>query len=322
MTGGDRMNQYKLLSASLIVVIAALALACGDDDDDDGAVDPTDEATASASEESAFPLTLNDDLGTEVTLDAPPEAIVALAPSFVEVLYAIGAEETIVAADENTDYPPDAESIPKISGLEPSVEAIASYEPDLVLYFYDPGGFQQALDNVSITSFYLATPTTVDGVYDQIATIGELTGHSEEATTVVEDMEAEIEATLSGVDTSAGPSVFHELDPQLFTVGPGSFHDDVYQLLGASNIAESTGEPYPQMTQEAVIAENPEVIILADTDFGESADTVAARPGWDQISAVQNDRVYEYTSALLSHASPRLVDDIIELTTVLYPEES
>jgi iron complex transport system substrate-binding protein len=316
------MNLHKLLIACLIAVIAALALACGDDDDDDEAAEPTEEATASASDESAFPLTLTDDLGTEVTLEAPPLAIVALAPSFVEVLYAIGAEETIVAADENTDYPPEAESIPKISSFEPSVEAIASYEPDLVLYFYDPGGLQQSLDDLGIASFYLETPITVDGVYEQIATIGELTGHSKEATNVVEDMEAEIEATVADVDTSNGPSVFHELDPQLFTVGPGSFPHEVYTLLGATNIAESTGEAFPQITQEAVIAENPEVIILADTDFGESADSVAARPGWDQISAVQNDRVYEYTSALLSHASPRLVEDIIELTTVLYPEDS
>jgi iron complex transport system substrate-binding protein len=317
------MTIYKLLAPALIALLLALTWACGDDDDEDNGdatTSPTSEATTT--EDAAggdFPQTITDDAGVEVTLDAQPEAIVALAPSFVEVLFAIGAGDAVVAVDENTDEPPEAVDIPRISGFEPSVEGIASYEPDLVLIFFDPGGLQDALTQLDIPTVLLATPTTVDGVYHQVQTIGEITGHPGEASEVVADMRSDIDAIVADTDPE-GPSVFFELDPQLFTVGPGSFPHEVLNMLGAFNIADSTGEAYPQMSNEAVIAGDPDVIILADGDFGESAETVATRPGWAAVSAVTNSRVHPVPGGFLNHASPRLVGDIEELAGYLYPD--
>jgi iron complex transport system substrate-binding protein len=319
------MTIYKLLAPALIALLLALTWACGeDDDDDDGpATSPTTEASATATEGTAgadFPQTITDDAGVEVTLDVQPEAIVALAPSFVEVLFAIGAGDAVVAVDENTDEPPEAADIPRISAFEPSVEGIASYEPDLVLIFSDPGGLQDALTQLDIPTALLATPTTVDGVYEQIEMIGDITGHPDEASDIVADMRSDIDAIVAGTEGSEGPTVFFELDPQLFTVGPGSFPHEVLNMLGAFNVADSTGEAYPQMSNEAVIAEDPQVVILADGDFGESADTIAARPGWASISAVTNSRVHPVPGGFLNHASPRLVGDIEELAGYLYPD--
>lgn len=300
-----------------LIAVLVLAAACGDDDG--GTATPI--ATATPAEASAYPLTIVDDAGVELTFEEAPDAIVALAPSFVEVLFAVGAGDAIVAADENTDYPPEAESIPKISGFSPSVEGIVSFEPDLVLIFFDPGDLQSTLLALDVPVMFLATPSTVDGVYDQIETIGEVSGHSDEAASVVSEMKTDIDAIVARLDdVDKGPSVFHEYDAMLFTAGPGSFPDEVYGLLKAPNIAEPTGEPFPQMSNEAIIAAGPEVIVLTDADFGESLETVSARPGWGAIPAVQTERVYGVPAALLSRATPRLVDDIQLLFDLLYPE--
>ena len=311
-----RFNRLFPALAATVVLLAVILACGGDDDDTSGATTP---ATTAATVD--YPMTLTDDGGTEVTLETQPQRIVALAPSFVEVLFEIGAVDTIVAADENTDEPPEASSIPKVSGFEPSVEGIASYQPDLVLMCCsDAGGLQGALTQLDIPTMYFDTPTTVEGVYDQIQTIGAAVGHPDEAADVVSQMQSDIDAIVSTVGQTPGPGVFFELDPGLFTVGPGSFTDEVLTLLGASNVAEATGAAYPQMTAEAIIASNPEVIILADADFGESPETVAARPGWSDIGAVQNNRIYPVTGGFLNHASPRLVEDIHELAALLYPE--
>lgn len=320
------MRYVKLLTPLLAALIISAVAACGDDDDD---VNPTPTAapatTAAASETeqpdgATFPLTITDDAGVEVTLEAPPEAIVALAPSFVEVLFDLGAEDKIVAADENTDYPPEAESIPKISGFSPSIEGIAAYEPDVVLIFFDPGDLQTSLINLGIPTLFLATPPTIDGVYDQIRTLGVITGTEEEADAIVSQMETDIAAIVDGIEDADGPSLYFELDAALFTVGPGSFPDEIFNLLGATNIAQPTGEAYPQMSAEAIIAAEPDVIILADADFGETPETVAARPGWDATPAVQDSRVYGVPAALLSRPTVRLVDDIQMVADLLYPE--
>ncbi len=307
------MKNWLLLMMVLLTV--ALFQACNDDDDGDATATPTEEASAE------FPVTITDDTGAEVTLKAEPEAIVALSPSFVEVLYAIDAGDSLVAVDENSDYPAEAEALPKVSGFEPSVEEIAAHEPDLVLLSFDPSGLVTALGNLGIPSLFLANPADLEGVYTQIETIGMASGRLEEAETVTAEMETEIAAIVEQVsDVDQGPRAFHELDNTLFTVGPGSFQGSIYDLLKAQNIANSTGEPTPQLSSEAVIAADPEVIALADAAFGESAETVAARPGWAAISAVTSNRVKPVDDDLLSRPGPRVVDGIEELASILYPE--
>ncbi|HUF52186.1 MAG TPA: ABC transporter substrate-binding protein [Dehalococcoidia bacterium] len=323
------MRTVKLLAALLAALLVVALIACGDDDDDRGDASPTDAPATSATAQetdppadSAFPLTVTDDAGIEFTFDEAPQSIVALAPSFVEVLYAVGAGDAIVAADQNTDYPPEAADIPRISGFDPSVEAIAGYEPDLVLMCcFDAGGLQGALMDIDIPTMYFDSPATIDGVYEQIVTIGEVVGAGNEVEAIVGGMEADIDAIVSAIPARGhAPSYYFELDVALFTVGPGSFPHEVFTLLGAENVADATGEAYPQLSAEAIIAGAPDVIFLADADFGESAETVASRPGWDVIPAVVNDRVYPVPAAVLSRPTPRLVDDIELVADLLYPE--
>jgi len=319
------MVSRKVLPLLIALLAAMVVFACGDDDDEapeatGGAATPTEGGASPPDEAGEFPVTVTDSNGQELMITDEPQAIVALAPSYTEVLFAIGAGDAVVAVDDNTDYPPEAADLPRISGFEPSVEGIASYNPDLVLLFFDPGGLQDALGQAGIASLFLATPSSVDGIYEQIETIGAAAGHSAEASTLVEEMQVEIEAIVARVPEGDGPSIFHEIDSTLFSTGPGSFTHEMFELLGAENIAAETGEPFPQMSNEAVIAANPDIILLSDAAYGESAETVSARPGWDQISAVQNARVFAIDDDLVSRPGPRIVEGMEMLFGLFYPD--
>jgi len=312
--------RLRYLVAPLVALLALAALACNGDSSGPTATPTAVQEAVAAPSPAVFPVTVADSNGKQLIFESPPESIVALAPSFVEVLFAIGAGDAVVGVDENTDFPPEAAAKTKLSGFEPSVERIAALEPDLVIIFFDPGGLEEALEGLGIPVLFLMTPASIQGVFDQIELLGRATGHLEEAGALIADMQDGIDAiTEKLADVQEGPSFFHELDPTLFTTCPGEFIHDMYDTLKARNIATEAGVPC-QLTQEAVIAADPEVIVLADEFAGESPDTVRARPGWNSISAVQNDRIYVIDPYIVSLPGPRLVEALRTLAAYLYPE--
>ena len=169
---------------------------------------------------------------------------------------------------------------------------------------------------------FLDGATTIDGIYTHVRLLARATGNVLAGEAVVQAMMARIAAIEAALeDVEAGPSVFYELDPALFSVGPGSFIQDLLTILKVDNIAADAGSPFPQITAEAIIEANPEVVILADAQFGETADAVAERPGWDAIAAVQNGRVLEILDAdIVSRPGPRIGEGLALLASLLYPE--
>ncbi len=309
------MSKALWLATTVALSCAVIASACGGGEEKPGL------ATTTSSPSAAFPVTVTGSDSKQLTLNGAPQRIVALAPSFVEVLYAVGAGDSIVAVDQNTDYPAQAAAKPKISGFQPSVEGIAAQTPDLVIITYDPGGLRESLERLSIKVLNLNAPESIKGALDQIELLGRVAGRRDEAAKLIGDMRASIDAItakLAGVQQ--GPTIFHEIDSTYYTAGPGSFVDDLYATLKARNIAAGTGQAYPQISAEAIIQGNPQVIVLADEDAGESPQTVAARPGWSQIAAVQDHRVYTIDPDIVSRPGPRLVDALQALAKLLYPE--
>jgi cobalamin transport system substrate-binding protein len=316
--------------------LLAMAIGCGDDEAGGGGGAATTAATAAVApiqaldcakeypgtepDASNYPLRLADDSGKEVEIDAPPSRIVSLSAAHVEVLYAIGAGDQLVAGDLFSDCPAAAAELEHLDSFTPSVEAITALEPDIVFLFYDPGGLRDSLEGAGVNPYMLNTPESVSDVLDQIEQVGQITGHLKEARDYVAGMDARIDEIVAGLPDTETPTVFHELDNQLFTVGPGSFVGDLYDILDAQNVAEETGEAYPQMSAEAVIAGAPEVIILADEEEGENAETVAARPGWDTIPAVQNGRIYPVDPDIFNRPGPRLTTALETLAGLLYGE--
>jgi iron complex transport system substrate-binding protein len=301
------------LSLALLLVLAA---ACGDDGDK-GTSTPTVAATAA----TQYPLTLTDGKSRSVTLEDAPQRIASLSPAATEVLFAIGAGDQVAAVDKFSDYPPEAKTRQQLDAFEPSVEAIAGAQPDLVFVFYDPGNLVDGLARAGLTVFFLETPTSVEGVLEQIRLLGQATGHPQEADELVATMQQAIGDIQEQVaDVEQGPRLFHEVDNQLYTVAPASFVGSLYTILKAQNIAAGTDQAFPQLSQEAIIEADPEVIILGDAAGGETAETVKARPGWGSISAVKNSRIYVIDPDIVSRPGPRLVDALETLAQALYPE--
>jgi iron complex transport system substrate-binding protein len=281
-------------------VLALLALitlaACGSNDADSGA--PPD-ANAGGD-------------GTE-----QPERIVSLSSTATEVLFAIGAGDQVVAVDDQSNYPADAPTT-ELSGFTPNLEAIAGYEPDLVVISNDTGDLVSGLGQLDIEVLLQPAPTDVDGIYDQISELGMATGNEDEASELVAEMKAEIDQLTAELpDHVAGMTYFHELDNTFFSVTSNTFIGSVYGLMGLENIAdeaEDTAGGYPQLSAEFIVDASPDLIFLADAAYGESAETVAGRPGWDAITAVENGAVIEVDADLASRWGPRIVEFIREVS--------
>ena len=278
--------------------------------------------------DSSASLELVDDLEREVNLKTPPQRIVSLSPSNTELLFAVGAGAQVVGCDDFSDYPTEAQNLPKIGGSmgDYNLEEITRLEPDLVLAAeINPPELVETLSNLGITVYYLANPASINELFENINTIAALTGHSQEAEKLVASLKAEVEKIRSAVDTtSSKPVVFYELDgsdpARPWTAGPGSFHDTLISQAGGVNAGSSLTSSWAQINQEDLLVQDPDIIILGDSMWGMTAEQVAARPGWGVMSAVINDRIYPINDDLISRPTPRQIQGLAELVRIIHPE--
>jgi iron complex transport system substrate-binding protein len=257
-----------------------------------------------------FPATVTADNG-KVTIRKRPTRIVSLSPTATETLFAIGAGPQVVAVDDRSDYPRSAPRT-SLSGFTPNVEAIADVKPDLVVIASNPKGLSAALNRLGIAVVYHDAAPTLRAAYRQVRQLGAVTGHLTEANRLVERMTRRIATIVERVRATAPEgSVYHELDPMLFSVTSNTFVGRIYRLFGLTNIADAAagGSEYPQLSGEYVLAANPDLIVLADTVCcGQNAETVAARPGWSRIAAVRTGSVVRLDDSIASRWGPRLVN--------------
>jgi iron complex transport system substrate-binding protein len=307
-------------SASLIPGIAlAFALAaCGSNDAGPGG-GVTGAATSSGSSTAtgvtsttgpAFPVTVTGTTGA-VTIDAEPQRIVSLSPSATEDLFAVGAGDQVVAVDDQSDYP-DGVPTTNLSGYEPNVEAIAGYDPDLVVYATEPGDLGDSLEALGIQALQLDAPTDLDGAFAQLQTLATATGHASEGATFVSDLRSRVSDVTADADTTSGLTYYYELDDTYYSVTSDTFIGQLFETLGMENVADAAkgaSSGYPQLSAEYIVEQDPDLIFLADTECcGQSAQTVADRPGWTDLSAVTNGNVVELQDDVASRWGPRVVD--------------
>jgi len=243
-----------------------------------------------------------------------PERVVSLSPTHTEMMFAIGAGDLLVAVDDFSNHPAEALELPnELSGFEPNVEAIAAFEPDLVLIGDDFTGLGDQLAELDIESWDGPAAVTISDTYEQIEQLGAATGNEAEAAELVSSMQTRIDEIIAAAPQPEAPlTYYHELDPTYYSADSSTFIGEVYGLLGLVNIAdadESDSFGYPQLNAEVIIDANPDLIFLADTKCcAESAETVAVRPGWDVIAAVENGNVIEMDDDIASRWGPRIVD--------------
>lgn len=258
----------------------------------------------------AFPVTLKAANGY-VTIPKRPARIVSLSPTATESLFAIGAGSQVVAVDDQSNYPAGAPRT-KLSGYRPNAEAIAAFEPDLVVTSSSANNLLPALERLKIPVLLEPSAKTIGDAYVQIRQLGFATGHDAQAVKVVKRMKSGIAAIVAGTPKGKRLSVYHELTPDYYSAASSTFIGRVYTLFGLRNVADAAdkaGYGYPKLAGEYVIASNPELIVLADTKCcGQSAATVRARAGWDSIAAVRSGNVVAANDDIVSRWGPRIVD--------------
>ena len=291
----------KFLKVGFAGLFLLVAAACGSS---------TETAETSSSEavvEASFPVTVGD-----LTLEARPERIVSLSPTATEMLYAIGAGGQVVAVDEYSNFPQEAVDLgTPLSGFEPNIEAISGYEPDLVIISYDPGSLVEQLGSLGIPVFTASAATNLDGVFEQITQFGALTGQLSGATSLVEQMQADIDAAVASVTVEGSPTYYYELDNTYYSVTSNTFVGQIFSLFGLTNIADGVeaGNDYPQLSAEVIVSADPDFIFLADTKCcAQTAKTVAARDGWGAMKAIVGGKVIELDDDVASRWGPRVVE--------------
>lgn len=269
----------------------------------------TDTTTQSGLE---FPVTVEADNGS-VTIEKRPGAIISLSSTATEMLFDIGAGPQLIAVDDQSNYPAGA-PMTDLSGVTPNLEAILSLEPDLVVIFFDPGDLTAGLETVGVPVLSYGAALTIDDVYRQIDALGMATGNLAGAAVSNSAIAAGLEAavTASG-DDGEGVTYYHEISSDFYTATSSTFFGEIYALFGMVNIADSADADgsafgYPQISSEYIVTSNPDIIFLANVLYGESAETVAERPGWDVMTAVQSGHIAELDSDVASRGGPRIVE--------------
>ncbi len=278
----------------------------------------TTAASPTTAAAAAFPVVVSSDRGS-TTIGASPRRIVALSATHVEMLFAIGAGDQVIAGDLYSNYPDEAADLTLVDSFNLNLEALIDLDPDLVILSFDPGEAVSALDAVGIPTLLFGTPLDLDGVYDQIKSLGMATGHEAEAAGLRLEMEAAIAATVAAVGPAgAGVTYYHETDPfSFYTPNSKSFIGTLYALLGMENIADAAaddfGSGFPQLSPEYIIAADPAIIFLGG-GFEDEA-SVASRDGWNTMTAVADGQVVVLDYDMASRWGPRvpdLLEDIAE----------
>jgi iron complex transport system substrate-binding protein len=278
-------------------------------------------------------ITLVDAVGNVVTFNEPPERIVSLAPSNTEILFLLGAGDSVVGVTDYCDYPYnftawiEAGNMSSIGNYYgPSIEPIVALEPDLILA--STGSLDAATSLTKLGYNVLVTEGQyLDEILSDIIMVGRATYKNNEASNVVSEMRARIDAVVNQVATGiTTPKVYHEVwyDP-IMSIGPTTFIDELIGLAGGENIFHDATTSWPTVSLEAIVERNPDVMFFPDmymstVNFYETIEAVKERPGWTSITAVKNDAIYEINADIISRTGPRLVDALEAIAKMVHPE--
>ena len=298
---------------TLVAVLVLTLAACG------GAVSVTPSPSVTA---SPFPASLTDFQNRAVTVPARPERLVSIGPSITAFLFALGAGPRVVGVDDFSDEPAEAATREHVGGIKVNFEKVVSLKPDLVFSVKFSDGTIEKLQSASL-NVLVVDPQSVSDVAKTAALLGKAVGADGEGLgrSIQQRVDA-VKAKTAGVATR--PRVYHEIDAsdpaKIFTVGPGSYINDLIDIAGGVNIAARAASAYPQLSAEEILRSDPEVIVLAASDYSAKPSQVAARQGWSVIAAVKSGRILTIEPNLINRPGPRVGEAAEMYARLIHPE--
>jgi iron complex transport system substrate-binding protein len=293
---------------------------------------PTPTATITASPSpnvsaaAEFPRTLTDDDGTKITLSSEPQKIISLAPSFTEIVFALGAGARLVGGTDYDDYPPEAIPLPDVATYNGVVtEKVVALQPDLVLAGGNGLTKQADIDRLRQLGFNVLVtyPPTVSAVLDDIKLIGSAIGEDQAAVAMTNTMQQNIDATSQAVASLPKPRVFYEIgyQPDIYAPAPDSFVADMVNLAGGNPITTSDPSVFSIPLEQLVVAD-PQVIVLGDAAYpgGPCPADVAKRSGWGTMTAVKQSEIRPVDDIVVTRPGPRLADGLALLALAIHPD--
>lgn len=331
-----------LLALVLLMSAGLLAAGCGTEATTTTAAPATTASTAAPDEttttaaaettttaagqpaEGTFPVTVTDDNGNSVTIEAKPARIVSTAPASTETLFAVGAGDRVVGVTSLDDYPAEVANIAKIGDFQANAEAVMGQSPDLVIAY---SGNEEALAPVQAECpVIFFNPANLEGIYANITTVGAVTGNTGQAATLVESLKSEIQKIKDAAGASgSAPKVFYALDNTLWTAGPGSFVDELLKMVNAVNVGSMPGsgnaaaQQYYQFAAEQLIAADPDIILLPNTAFLKGIEEFTEDPRFAALTAVKDGKVFIINDTIVTRPGPRIAEGIKALLEAVHP---
>jgi len=269
------------------------------------------------------PRTFLDDTGRKLYLAKHPKRIISLAPSITEMLFALGLNAEIVGVTEFCDFPPEALNKPKVGYAQPNLETIVALQPDLILA---PKSFLRAdilgkLEQLKIPTFMLE-PTAVEDILSHIQLLGRMVGKTPEANKETARIRKRIADLSSRLEGLSRPTILYVINSEPFiTVGPGSYIHHLIELAGGTNAAENANSPYPRLSMEEVLKQDPEYILFPVGKFEGIPQAEQDKwKRWTMISAVKQGQLFQIQADLLNRPGPRVIEGLEILVQVLHPE--
>ena len=266
-----------------------------------------------------------DDAGRRMYFAKPPARIVSLAPSITEMLFSMEAGEQLVGVTDFCDYPPEALKKPKVGYSNPNLESLVALQPDLVIApndFLKPDVIVK-LEQLKIPVFILADQN-VEGIFVHIQTLGRIVGRSSKADTIAMQLRQQVAVIQRRIQGSVPVRMLYVLNSQpLITVGPGSFIDQLIRMAGGTNVAAKSATPYPRLSMEAVLQEDPEVLVFpVGKAEGISESEQQTWRQWTTMTAVKQSRLHQISADWLNRPGPRIARGLDALAEILHPNSS
>lgn len=273
---------------------------------------------------SKYPIEITDDSGTTVIFNSKPERIVSLSPSHTEIMYALELDDNIVGVTTYCDYPVEAQEKPKVGdAFTLNLERIIELGPEMVINYWpmDESAKNQLMDaGIKVVTF---SPESIDNIISTIEKIGLITDKEDKAKKLVEAINNKKNEIANKVKDIPKPKVFYEIEynSALWTVGYGSFIDEMITLAGGENIAKDAKEAYSQYSVEALIEKNPEIYITNTFNIqSENLGIIKERPGYENIQAIKDNRIEILDGNLLSRPSHRVAEALELMAKAIHPE--